>query len=135
MEDPWQPTRNPSWHGVPPHDGPMVGPGPALRAYAWIVHGLYAVGLLTGITVIPGVIVAYLKRADAAGTFYESHFGYAIGSFWIGLLLTLAGIVLSFVLVGLLVLALGWIWWMVRIIRPMVALLESRPIQKPYGFL
>ena len=134
MEDPWQPARTPTWHGVPPHDGPLAGPGPDLRAYAWIVHGLYAVGLMTGITAIPGVIVAYLKRPEAAGTFYESHFAYAIRSFWIGLALTVAGFVLSFVLVGFLVLALAWAWWLVRVIRPMVALLDDRPIGRPAGF-
>ena len=111
------------------------GPGPDLRAYAWTVQGLYAFGLLAGVTVIPGVIVAYLKRADAAGTVYESHFTYAIRSFWIGLLLTLAGAALCFVLVGFLVLALVGIWWLVRIIRPIMALLENRPIARPTAFL
>ena len=145
MGDRWQPTRNPDWRdpdwrGVPPSpdrsmDGPMAGPGPDLRTYAWIVHGLYAVGLMTGITAVPGVILAYLKRGEAAGPPYESHFAYAIRSFWIGLLLTLVGIALSFVLVGLLVLALVWVWWLVRIIRPIVALMDDRPIADPTGFL
>ena len=117
---------------APPRSG--GGPGPDLRAYAWIVHGLYAAALLTGVTAVPGVIVAYLKRRDAAGTIYESHFAYAIRSFWIGLLLTLAGAALCLVLVGFLVLALVGIWWLVRIIRPIMALLEDRAIVHPSGF-
>ncbi len=138
-DDPFRPTmpqpgRNPAWGSHPP-SAPYDGvSGPDLGTYAWIVHGLYAVGLVTGFTAVPGVIIAYLKRGEATGTFYESHFAYAIRSFWIGLLLAAVGVALCFVLVGFLVLALLWAWWLVRIIRPIVALLDNRPIANPEGF-
>ena len=117
-------------------DGTLsAGSGPDLKTYTWVVHGLYAAGLVTGFTAVAGVIVAYLKRADTVGTIYESHFTYAIRTFWIGLGLMLAGFLLSVILVGVLVFILAGLWWLVRIIRPVMALLENRPIANPTGFL
>ena len=81
------------------------------------------------------MIVAYLKRREAVGSIYQSHFDYAIRTFWIGLALSVVGLVLCFVLVGILVLALVGIWWLVRVIRPIMALLDNRPIANPTGFI
>lgn len=111
----------------------------SLKTWAWVVHGLYVATFFTGITSIPGVIVAYLKRGDARGTRYESHFTYAIRTFWLGLagtlliamlFLTIIGIPLCAVMIGLLS-----IWWIIRMVRPIVALLDNRPIADPYTYL
>ena len=115
--------------------GMPAAAGPDLKTYAWIVHGLYVAALATGFTGVAGVIVAYLKRREAVGSIYQSHFEYAIRTFWIGLALSAVGLVLCFVLVGILVLALVGIWWLVRVIRPIMALLDNRPIANPTGFV
>ena len=43
------------------------------KTFTWIIYGLYAAGFLVGITSIAAIILNYVKRADVAGTFLESH--------------------------------------------------------------
>jgi uncharacterized membrane protein len=47
-----------------------------------ITYGLYAFGLVVFWPVIAGVVLAYIRRADAKGTFLESHYGWLIRTFW-----------------------------------------------------
>lgn len=80
------------------------------------------------------MIVAYLKRGEAKGTIYESHFTYAIRTFWLGLLGAVVAGVLCFVMIGYVLLALLFVWWLVRVIRPVVALVDEAPIRNPRGW-
>ncbi len=109
-------------------------PSVDMKTTVLIVHGLYALGMLTGITALVGVILAYVKRADAQGTVYESHITYAIRTFWIGVTLLVTGIVLTFVLVGTVILALSTVWYLIRLVRAFVAAIEGRAIARPTGF-
>lgn len=123
-------TLPPGWHpslSVPPDTQDA-------KRWAWIVHILYIASFFAGITSIPGVIVAYLKRRDALGTIYESHFTYAIRTFWLGLIFAIVTTTLCFVLVGYAILPFFFIWWLIRVIRPVVALMDNRPIANPTGF-
>lgn len=54
-----------------------------------VIYVLYALALLTGITAVAGVIVAYIKREDVQGTWLASHIGWQIKTFWWGLVLSL----------------------------------------------
>ena len=57
---------------------------------ALTVYILYLVGFLTGITVLVGVVIAYLQR-DKTDRVSQSHFQFQITTFWIGLLYFLLG--------------------------------------------
>src|SRR5262245_66070657 len=73
---------------------------PALYDWTQIIYGLHALSLVIGIvgtaTVIGAfllgwpsiiaVIMNYIKRSDARGTWLESHFRWQIRTFWFGLL-------------------------------------------------
>ena len=48
------------------------------------VYILYLVGFLTGITVLVGVVIAYLER-NVADRVFQSHFQFQITTFWVGL--------------------------------------------------
>ena len=85
---------------------------------------------------IIAVIINYVKRSDARGTYLESHFGWQIRTFWYALLWALlAGLVslaLTPVLIGfftwpVLLFALG-IWSIYRIARGWLALREGLPM-------
>jgi len=106
----------------------------SMRTTVLVVHGLNALGMLTVVTPLVGVILAYVKRDDARGTIYESHLEYAIRTFWIGVGLLLTGIVLTLVLVGTIVLALSTVWYLIRLVRAFVAALDGRAIANPKGF-
>jgi uncharacterized membrane protein len=61
-----------------------------MRLMAALVYGLFLFSIPThGLTALIGVIVAYVKRSDARGTIYESHFGNAITVFWVTLVVWL----------------------------------------------
>lgn len=104
------------------------------RRWAWIVHILFIASFFFGITSIPGVIVAYLKRGDAQGTIYESHFTYAIRTFWLGLCGAAIAGVLCLVFIGYILLGLLFVWWLIRVIRPIIALTDEVPMRNPRGW-
>jgi len=66
---------------------PVPGPGETqqsgLRTTAMICYVLYLVAFINGLTAIIGVIIAYIKRPEAAGTVWESHFRNLIVVFWV----------------------------------------------------
>ncbi|MBS0472249.1 MAG: hypothetical protein JSR60_14350 [Proteobacteria bacterium] len=57
-----------------------------LRVPALIAYGLYLIAPLNGATAIAGVILAYIKRGEARGTVWESHYRNLIRVFWISLI-------------------------------------------------
>jgi uncharacterized membrane protein len=79
-----------------PSPAPMQ-PGEArqsgLRTAAMICYVLYLVAFITGLTAIIGVIIAYIKKPDAAGTVWESHFKSLILVFWAMIAVLVLGLV------------------------------------------
>jgi uncharacterized membrane protein len=73
--------------GGPASDVPVNDPGEArhsgLKTTAIICYVLYLIGFINGLTAIIGVILAYIKRPDARGTVWESHFRNLIVVFWV----------------------------------------------------
>ena len=67
-----------------------------LRTIALISYGLFLLALANGVTVIAGVILAYIKRDEARGTIWEGHFRNLIRVFWIGVIV--AGAALALIL-------------------------------------
>ena len=102
--------------------------GRGARFAMHLVYGLYLISLFTAVPAFLGVIVAYVKRGDTAGTIEASHYSYAIRTFWWGLLWLVAAIVLKFVLVGFVILGLLWLWFLWRTCRGWLALLDDRPM-------
>ena len=113
-----------------------------------LIYALHALSLLTGILgaatligafltgwpSIIAVILNYVKRSDARGTWLESHFRWQIRTFWFGLLWV--ALCITFIIVtlgiGLLVawfpLAVVGLWFIYRIVRGWLALSARRPM-------
>ena len=104
------------------------------RNWAIAVWLLYIGSYITVITVIAGLIIAYMKRSQFAGTPYESHMTSAIRTFWIGLIVGIIGIVLTFVLVGIPLLIALAIWMIFRSVRGLVRAINGQPIENPTGW-
>ena len=100
----------------------------SLRNIATAVYALQAAGFLFGITWIVAVIVDYMKRDDARGSWLESHFSWQIRTFWWGLLWGVIGGVLLLVLVGYLVLVANAVWIIYRIVKGWLRLAERREV-------
>jgi uncharacterized membrane protein len=115
-----------------------------------VIYGLHAVSLLMGIVTaatvvgafltgwpsIVAVILNYLKRGEASGTWLASHFRWQIRTFWFGLLwVVLCGLFVVLTLgLGLLVvwLPLGVValWFVYRVVRGWLALTARRPMYR-----
>ena len=100
----------------------------SLKTIATVVYALQAAGFFVGITWLIAVIVDYVKREDAVGTWLESHFRWQIRTFWWGLLWGVLGGILLLVLIGWLVLAANAVWIIYRIVKGWLRLAERREI-------
>ena len=100
----------------------------SLRNIATAVYALQAAGFLFGITWLVAVIVDYVKRDDARGSWLESHFSWQIRTFWWGLLWGVISGVLLLVLVGYLVLVANAAWIIYRIVKGWLRLTERREV-------
>ncbi|MNY65178.1 hypothetical protein D3C86_2024090 [compost metagenome] len=94
-----------------------------------MVYALQALSLFVGVTAIVGIIINYLKRDEAAGTEWQSHFAWQIRTFWWAVI----GFTVSWPLI--LLLGLGfvtgfavWVWYVYRIVRGFLAFNERRPL-------
>jgi uncharacterized membrane protein len=115
-----------------------------------ITYALHAVGLAIGAlgaaTIVGSfvfgwpsiiaVIINYVKRGDARGTWLDSHFSWQIRTFWFALLwaglVFLAGLPLTLVIVGFGIWAVGFfllgIWAIYRIATGWMRLNDRRPV-------
>ena len=100
-----------------------------LKNVALVVYILQALSFLWGVTAIVGIIINYVKRDDARGTVYESHFDWQIRTFWWGLLWAVVGFVLAFVLVGFAIMFVAWIWAIYRVVKGWLKLSEGKPVE------
>ena len=83
---------------------------------AKIVYVLYLIGLLTGITIIVGVVMAYIYKDDSP-EWLRTHYESQIRVFWIGLLYSIIATLLIFVLIGFLLYFVIAVWWIVRCVK------------------
>lgn len=91
-----------------------------IRLLAIAVYVLYLMALPLGITAIVGVIIAYVKRDEARGTVFESHFSSAIETFWVFFAVMLVAVPLCFILVGIPVVVILYVWMLVRTVKGLV---------------
>ncbi len=56
-----------------------------------MIYALYAASLFIGVTAIVAIVLNYIKREEAQGTWLESHFIWQIRTFWWSLLWLVVG--------------------------------------------
>jgi uncharacterized membrane protein len=132
---------------VPPAPG---SPAPSLVTTTLIVYVLFAIAAvvpllahgfplvlpLFGVIGIVGVIIAYVKRGEAAGTWLASHYRWLIRTFWFSVLWGVIGAivfaVLLIILVGIVIGYVIWvattIWVIYRLIRGYLLFKDSKPV-------
>ena len=131
---------------MPEQTATSANPTPSLLTVTHLVYALHALSLLIGITTaatiigafvfgvpsIIAVIINYLKRGEARGTFLASHFRWQIRTFWFALLwcliagfffATFIGIPLAMV-----VFIAAGMWVIYRIARGWLALRDRKPM-------
>ncbi len=101
-----------------------------------VSSGFHLIAPLMGIVGIVGVIVAYVKRSEAAGTWVWSHFRWLIRTFWYSLLWAVIGwmvlFTLGLILIGIPIAVAIWvatsIWVLYRVVRGYLLFKESRAV-------
>jgi uncharacterized membrane protein len=79
-----------------------------LRSLAMLCYVLFLIACVNGFTAFIGVIIAYVKRGDARGTIWESHFDNVITVFWVMLIAGVAGLLSLPFSLGLLIASFPW---------------------------
>ena len=140
---------------IPPDRDPGVatatavgGPPPSLITLTHVIYALHAVSLIAGIittaTVVgafltgwpslAAVVLNYVKRSEARGTWLESHFRWQIRTFWFGLLWAALCVLFVVLTLGIAIvivwlpLAVVGLWFIYRIARGWLALTDRRPM-------
>ncbi len=128
----------------------VLEPDPSLVTITQVTYALHALGLALGAfgaaTVVGSfifgwpsiiaVVLNYLKRSEARGTWLESHFTWQIRTFWFALawalLVGITGALLAIILVGFAIWAIGLfvlgVWAIYRIARGWTRLQARRTV-------
>jgi uncharacterized membrane protein len=136
-----------------PENTGLREPAAGLLNYTHLIYGLHACAVLTGLLTsasiagrflfgvpsIVAVILNYARRAEARGTWLESHFDWQIRTFWFALLWVgitlLVGAPLTLIIIGIYVVIIGFaivgIWVAYRVARGWLSLRDRRPMPRP----
>ena len=124
MSDPnrlYEPRRSDRW----------LEPG---RANIQVIYILYLVGFVIGLTALIGIVLAYMNRGKAGG-WVETHYSWAIRTFWLAVLYSLVSVFLMIVGIGFLLIIAVAVWVIVRCIIGLQAAAREEPIRNPGSWL
>jgi uncharacterized membrane protein len=113
-----------------------------------VVYALYLIGLVNGLTILIGFIMAYALKGGA-GPIARTHYVFLIRTVWIalawcllagvimviGLPLTLVLIGFLFLKLGLVIFALTGIWFVVRSVVGLIFASRGDPYPRPGAWL
>ncbi len=110
-------------------------PADGLVTITHVIYGLHAFTVITGLLSpmlivtafltgwpsILAVVLNYIKRSEARGTYLESHFRWQIRTFWFALLWVVVAWLLVFTLIGIplaiAVVSIAGLWVLYRVAR------------------
>ena len=102
-----------------------------LAWWLYLIHGASFVFSLGAFSFIP-LIINYVKRDEAAGTFVYSHHSWMIRSFWWYVAWIVVGAILWITLIGiplaLVVWGVAWLWKAYRLLRGFLDLNNNTPV-------
>jgi uncharacterized membrane protein len=99
-----------------------------------VIYVLYLAGLVIGVSALVALVIAYVNRGKAGG-WVETHYTWAIRTFWIGLAYLAVSFVLMFVAIGFLLAFATAVWFIVRCIIGLQAAGRGEPIKNPESWL
>lgn len=100
----------------------------SLKNIALAGYALQAAFFISGISAIVAIVLVYIKRDEARGTWLESHFRWQIRTFWFALLWGAIGGLLVIVLIGWAVLFADMVWIIYRIAKGWLNLNDGKPV-------
>ena len=107
---------------------------PSDGSTARVVYILYLIGIVLPITTLVGLVMAYVKKADAP-PWVQSHYRFQIRTFWIGFLYSVVGMATSLVLIGYAILLFTLVWLIVRCIKGLGWAERGEPVRNVTSWL
>ena len=99
-----------------------------------LIYILYLVNIVVPFCGLVGLIMAYVNKADAP-EWLQSHYQFIIRTFWIGLLYAVIGLILTFIVIGFLVLLFALVWMIIRCVKAMGLVDQGQPHPNPTGWM
>ena len=99
-----------------------------------VIYILYLVGFVIGISALVGIVLAYMNRGKSEA-WIETHYTWAIRTFWIAILYALISMVLMVVGIGFLLLLAVAVWIVVRIVIGLQLVGRGEPIKNPQSWM
>jgi uncharacterized membrane protein len=115
----------------PPDVSGLLEPG---KSNIQLIYILYILGFIVGITPLIGVVIAYINRGKAGG-WMDSHYTWAIRTFWIGLLYSLISLILTFLVIGIVGFVATATQTIVRCVIGLQKVGRNEPIDNPQSWL
>ena len=100
-----------------------------------IISLCFLSSFVVGITGLVGIVLAHVWSGEAKDSWAASHFTYLIRTFWIGFVAFIVAAVLSFVLIGLLLIPLIAVWIGVRSVMSLIKAQRQEPMPEPETLL
>lgn len=101
----------------------------SLRHLTMVGYLLNAAGFLFGITWFIAIVLNYIKRDDADGTLYASHFTWQIRTFWWGVLWACLGTLTLLLGVGFALLVVAYLWVIYRVVKGFIYWSDEKPMK------
>ncbi|GIL01388.1 MAG: membrane protein [Alphaproteobacteria bacterium] len=108
-----------------------LDPGPA---NVQLIYILYLVGFLVGITTIIGLVLAYMNRGKSEA-WVDTHYTWAIRTFWIAVLGSVVSLILMIAVVGFFLMIAVAVWVIVRCIVGLQKVGRGEPIANPQSWM
>ncbi len=100
------------------------------QASIQLIYGLYLVGFIVPVAPIAGIVLAYMNH-DRADGWMETHYDWAIRTFWMGLVFAICSISALFFIVGYAIVVANAVWVIVRVVVGLQLAAREQPIAHP----
>jgi uncharacterized membrane protein len=98
-----------------------------------VIYVLYLAGFVIGISAIVGIVLAYLNRGKSEA-WIETHYTWAIRTFWIGLAAGFVSLILFVVAIGFLLMIAVAVWVIVRCVIGLQLVARNESIRDPQSW-
>lgn len=127
--------------GTPPPSPQPATPPPATPVGGFdfnrptIIGLLYVGSLISGISGLIGLVLAYIWKAEPHEPWEATHYTYLIRTFWIGLAASVLGALTMIILIGFPILLLACVWVIVRTVVSLVKAQQRAAMPDPQTLL
>lgn len=102
------------------------------RNILWAAYILHVLSIFTvWLTSVAGVVINHIKYAESDDPVLASHHRWLLRTFWFALLWNLICIPLAFFFIGFIGFVIVAIWFVYRLVRGVLALVDHKPMPMP----